>query len=61
MGVPEGEEREKGPENISEDIIAENFPNLGENNNNNNHSSPGSAESPIQDEPKQEHAKTHCN
>ena len=27
--VPEGEEREKGPENIFEDITAENFPNLG--------------------------------
>ena len=28
IGVLEGEEREKGAENISEDIIAENFPNL---------------------------------
>ena len=27
--VPEGEEREKGPEKIFEEIIAENFPNLG--------------------------------
>ena len=27
IGVPEGEEREKGPEKIYEDIIAENFPN----------------------------------
>ena len=27
--VPEGEEREKGTENIIKDIIAENFPNLG--------------------------------
>ena len=26
---PEGKEREKGAENIYEDIIAENFPNLG--------------------------------
>ena len=26
--VPEGEEKEKGPENIFEDIIAEKFPNL---------------------------------
>ena len=26
--VPEGEGREKGAENIFEDIIAENFPNL---------------------------------
>ena len=29
MGVPEGEEREKGPENIFEEIIVENFPNVG--------------------------------
>ena len=29
MGVPEGEEREKGPEKIFEEIIVENFPNIG--------------------------------
>ena len=29
LGVPEGEEREKGPENIFEEIITENFPNMG--------------------------------
>ena len=28
-GVPEGEEREKGPEEIFEEIIVENFPNMG--------------------------------
>ena len=28
-GVPEGEEREKGPEKIFEEIIAENFPSMG--------------------------------
>ena len=28
-GVPEGEEREKGPEKILEEIIVENFPNMG--------------------------------
>ena len=27
--VPEGEEREKGPQKISEEIIGENFPNMG--------------------------------
>ena len=27
--VPEGEEKEKGPEKIFEEIIAENFPNMG--------------------------------
>ena len=29
IGVPEGEEREKGTENIFQEIIAKNFPNIG--------------------------------
>ena len=29
VGVPEGEEQEKGPEKIFEEIIVENFPNMG--------------------------------
>ena len=29
IGVPEREEREKGPEKIFEEIIVENFPNMG--------------------------------
>ena len=29
IGVPEGEEREKGPEKVFEEIIAEKFPNMG--------------------------------
>ena len=29
IGVLEGEEREKGPEKIFEEIIVENFPNMG--------------------------------
>ena len=29
IGIPKGEEREKGPEKISEEIIAENIPNIG--------------------------------
>ena len=29
IGVPEGEEREEGPEKIFEEIIIENFPNMG--------------------------------
>ena len=29
IGVPEGEEREKGPEKIFEEIIVENFPDMG--------------------------------
>ena len=29
IGMPEGEEREKGTEKIFQEIIAENFPNMG--------------------------------
>ena len=29
IGVPEGEEREKGTEKIFQEIIGENFPNIG--------------------------------
>ena len=29
IGVPEGAKRDRGPEGITEQIIAENFPNLG--------------------------------
>ena len=29
IGVPEGEEREKGPENIFEEIMVKNFPSMG--------------------------------
>ena len=29
IGVPEGEEREKGPEKIFEEILVKNFPNMG--------------------------------
>ena len=29
IGILEGEEREKGPEKIFEEIIVENFPNMG--------------------------------
>ena len=56
IGVPEGGEREKGPEKIFEEIIVENFPNMG-----NSYPRTGSAESPRQDKPKEKHAKTHSN
>ena len=29
IGVPEGEEREKGPEKVFEEIVVKNFPNMG--------------------------------
>ena len=44
IGVPEGEEREKGTEKIFQEIIAENFPNMGKEP---THSNPGSTMSTI--------------
>ena len=55
IGVPEGEEREKGAENIFEDTMAENFPNLGKEKT----SKSRTTYSPKQDQPKEDHAKTH--
>ena len=58
IGVPEEEEKKKGIEKIFEEIILENFPNYWKGN---SQSSPGSTESPIQDNSKEKHAKTHIN
>ena len=51
------EGKQKGTEKIFEEIIVENFPNMGKE----IVSSPGTAESPIQDKSKEKHAKTHIN
>ena len=56
--VPEEEEKKKETEKIFEEIIVENFPNYWKGN---SQSSPGSTESPIQDNSKEKHAKTHIN
>ena len=56
IGVPE-EEREKGPDKIFEEIIAENFPNVGKEIN----SQVQEAESPMENKPKQEHTETQSN
>ena len=53
--VPEEEEKKKGTEKIFEDIIIENFSNMGKEIN------PGSTESPIQHKSKEKHSKTHIN
>ena len=55
-GFPEREEREKGPEEIFEEIIAENLPNM-----RNSQPSLGSTESPRKSKPKEEYTKTHSN
>ena len=57
IGVPEEEEKGKGPEKVFEEIIAENFPNMGKE----TVTQVQKAQSPIQDKPKEEHTKTHIN
>ena len=57
IGVPEEEEKKKGSEKIFEDIIVENFPNMGEEIVN----QVQEVQSPIQDKSKEKHAKTHIN
>ena len=56
IGVPE-EERQKGTEKIFQEIIAENFPNMGKE----THSDSGRAENLICDKLKEEHTKTYFN
>ena len=50
------EEKKKGHEKIFEEIIVENFPNKG-----NSQFCPRGTKNPIQDKPKEKHAKTHTN
>ena len=57
IGVPEGEEEEQEIENLFENIMKENFPNLA----NRLPGSPGSSESPKQFGPKEAHTKAHHN
>ena len=55
IGVPEGEERERGLEKIFEDMTAENFPNMGKETVNQVQEAqrvPGSTESSRKDKPK---------
>ena len=55
--VPEEEEKKKGYEEIFEEIIVENFPNMEKEIVN----QVQEVQSPIQDKPKEKHAKTHTN
>ena len=57
IGVPEEEEKKKGYEKIFEEIIVENFPNMEKEIVN----QVQQAQSPIQDKPKEKHAKSHTN
>ena len=56
-GVPEEEEKKKGYENVFEEIIVENFPNMEKE----TVSEVQEAQSPIQDKSKEKHAKAHIN
>ena len=56
FGIPK-EEKEKGPEEIFEEMIVKNFSHMGTN----SQQSPGSSESPMQDKPKEESTETHSN
>ena len=57
IGVPEGEEWEKGPDKIFEEIIVKNFPNMGKK----IATQVQEAQSPRQDKPKEYHAEKHSN
>ena len=57
IGVPEEEEKKKRSEKIFEEVIVENFSNMGKEIVNQIQE----AQSPIQDKSKEKHAKTHIN
>ena len=57
IGVPEGEEQQQEIENLFEQIMKENFPNLVRE----SPGSPGSPESPKEVGPKEAHTKAHHN
>ena len=57
IGVPDEEQKKKGYEKIFEESIVENSPNLKKEIVN----QVQEAQSPIQDKPKEKHAKTHTN
>ena len=57
QGVPKGEEREKGPEKIFEEIIVKNFPNMGKE----IATQVQEIQSPIQDKSKEKYSETHSN
>ena len=56
-GVPEEGEKKKGTEKIFEEIIVENFPNMG----NEIVNQVQEVQSPIQAKSNEKHAKTHIN
>ena len=57
IGIPEGEEKEQGIENLFEKVMMENLPNLIRE----NAMQIQEAQSPHQEEPKEAHCKTQHN
>ena len=57
IGVPEEEEKRKSTENFFEEIIVENFPNMGKDIVN----QVQEAQSPLQDKPNEKHIKMYIN
>ena len=57
LGIPEGEEEQQGIENLFENIMMENFPNLKRE----KVTQIQETQSPKQKEPKEAHSKTHHN
>ena len=57
IGVPEGKEREKGPEKMFEKITSENIPNMAKEIVN----QVQEMQRPKKDKPKEEHTETHSN
>ena len=57
MGIPEGEENEQGMENLFEEIMTENFPNLVKEKD----TGPGNSENPKQVGPKQAYTEAKHN
>ena len=57
-GIPKGEESKQGIENLFEEMLTENFPNLVKEK---RHTSPGSSENPKQVGPKEAYTERHCN
>ena len=57
IGIPEGEEEERGIEHLFEKVMMENFPNLVRE----KATQVQESEDPNQEEPKEAHFKTHHN
>ena len=58
IGIPEGEEEEQGTENLFKKVVVKNFPNLMREKVTQVQEA---TQGPNQNEPKEDHSKTHSN